>query len=113
MYDLCRAELYIGHSEDIGVGLRLWQALPSSAAFVTEDRDAWPASPGRHYVAVGHARMECPGALVDELERALKLPLADIARAAHEDLSKYTVERCFEEFLVPAVLGIDAVPAQA
>jgi len=109
MYDLCRAELYIGHSEDIGVGLRLWQALPSSAAFVTEDRDAWPAVLGRHYIGVPHARAECPDVLVDDLEQALKLPLADIARAAHEDLSKYTVERCFEEFLVPAVLGIETV----
>ena len=106
-FDACKAMLYVGHSDEKAFAdMRLWSATACSAALVTEDRDAWPAVAGRHYIALPHAQKENVDAFVDMVEQALKQPLTDIAKTAHEELSKFTVERCFEEFLVPAVLEV-------
>jgi len=110
-FDRCRTMLYIGHSNDIGVGLRLWQAVSTSAVLITEDRSLWPAEPGRHCIVLPPAAAEYPDAFVDSIERALQLPLEDTARTAHEEISQYTVERCMRDFMMPAVLSLDAVPA--
>lgn len=109
-FDACKIMLYVGHSDEKAFAdMRLWSATACSAALVTEDRDAWPAVPGRHYIALPHAQKENVDAFIDSVEQTLKLPLIDIARTAHEELSKYTVERSLKEFMMPAVSGIDAV----
>lgn len=95
-----RAILYVGHSKEPGFpGLRLWQAIATSAALVTEDRDAWPAIAGRHYVPIPEAREDNPEELAASIESALDQPLQDIARTAHEELSPYTVDRCLKDLM--------------
>jgi hypothetical protein len=96
-----RAILYVGHSKEPGFpGLRLWQAIATSAALVTEDRDAWPAIAGRHYVPIPEAREDNPEELAASIESALDQPLQDIARKAHEELSTYTVDRCLSDYVM-------------
>jgi len=96
-----RGVLYVGHSSEPGFpGLRLWQAMATSAALVTEDRDAWPAVPWRHYVPIPEAREDDPEKLVTSLENALSQPLVDVARKAHEELAPYTVDRCLSEYVM-------------
>lgn len=100
----CKAALYVGHSEEPGFpGMRLWQAVATSAALITEARDAWPAVPGRHYIAIPPARENDPEAFIGDLEKALQQPLLEIARMAHEELSKYTIEKCIADYVVPEI----------
>lgn len=103
--DKCRVDLYIGHSEELGfAGSRLWPLIGSSATLVTEPRDAWPAVPGRHYIEIEAANPERLDLLLETLERVLANPeeLTRVSRTAHEELSAYTIDRCMEEFVVPA-----------
>jgi hypothetical protein len=107
-FDFCRAMLYIGHSdENAFADMRLWSAVATSAALVTEGRDAWPAIPGKHYLTLPHARKENPDEFVDAVEKVLKEPLIDIAKCMYDDLSRFTVDRCIEEFTIPT---IEALP---
>lgn len=102
-----KAVLHVGHSGETSFpGMRLWQAVATSAVLVTERRDAWPAVEGRHYVGLPAAERERPGVFVDALVEALKAPYHEVAGRAHEELSRYTVERCMEEFVVPATAGL-------
>jgi len=95
--DRCRATLYVGHSEEIAVpGFRIWQAVATSAALVTEAADAWPAVAGVHYVGIPTARKDHMDEFIEGIEKALLLPLGAIARRAHADLSKYTIEKDME-----------------
>jgi hypothetical protein len=104
LMDSSRAVLHVGHSDEPGFpGMRLWQAIASSAALLTEPRDAWPAVAGRHYIELPKPIEDRIGEFLDAIERALAGPLEDTARVAHEELSKYTVERCMNEFFVPAI----------
>jgi len=103
-FNSCKAMLYVGHAEeDAFADMRLWSAVSTSAALVTENRDAWPAIPGVHYVPLYPAKKENPEEFVDAIESALKMPLVDMARRMHKDLSAYTAERCMEEFTIPAI----------
>lgn len=106
--DSSRANLYIGHSSDYAFpGTRLWHAISSSAVLISERRDAWPAIPGRHYIELEPARLERPGTFAGQLTEVLdQEPLEEVARTAHEELSLYTIDRCMEEFLVPATKGL-------
>lgn len=106
--DLCKADLYLGHSEDYGFpGTRLWHAIASSAALITERRDAWPAVANRHYVTIESASQANVRRFVNELrEILLHYPLEQLARTAHEELSQYTIDRCMEDFVVPATKGL-------
>jgi hypothetical protein len=106
--DASRADLYVGHSSDYAFpGTRLWHAIASSAALISERRDAWPAIPGRHYVELEPADIGNPEVFIGQLAEVLDhQPLKQIARTAHEELSLYTVDRCMEEFLVPATKGL-------
>lgn len=106
-YDRCRVALHIPHSEESYLSSeRIWQFIASSAAMVTEKRDVWPAVAGRHYIELPEAQEKDVDKFIDSVEQALKLPLTDIARTAHEELSGYTVDRCLKEFMMPAVLDI-------
>ena len=103
-FDACRMMLYIGHSDEKSFAhLRLWSAVSSSAALVTEERDAWPAVAGRHYVSLLPVEEHNPEAFVDQLAETLKLPLEKIARVMHEEMSLYTADRCLKEFMIPAI----------
>lgn len=101
--ELCRADLHIGHSiEPSFPGMRLWQAIATSAALITENRDAWPAVDGLHYVGVPHFQESDPAAFFENLQMALNLPLREISARAHGDLERYRVEYCMTTYLVPA-----------
>jgi len=103
--DQSRAVLYVGHSEEKSFpGMRIWQAIASSAALLTEERDAWPAVRGTHYLSVVPTDAilvgpEDPGYLrvfLERLEFLLEHDLEEIAVRAHDDLKAYTVDRCME-----------------
>lgn len=102
LLDRCRAVLYVGHSDETSFpGMRLWQAAAASAALVSEERDPWPAIPGTHLISIPAAIEASPDAFLASLETVLKGDLESVARAAHQELSRWTVERCMEEFMVP------------
>lgn len=108
--DVCLADLHVGHSSEPSFpGMRLWQAIATSSAIVTEKRDAWPALEGRHYVAIDHFNPEDPGKFLTAIEASLHQPLLQIARIAHDELSSYRVARCMNEFLIPASAPIERV----
>lgn len=104
----CCFDLYIGHSSDYAFpGMRIWQAISSSTALIMERRNAWPAVPGRHFVSVEQASREHPEAFLEAVSDAvLRQPFQDIARLAHDELSAYTIDRCMEEFVIPATKGL-------
>lgn len=103
-FNSCRVMLHVAHSEEPGFPtLRLWQAISTSAVLVTERRDAWPGVAGRHFLAVPPAQRENPESFADSIEELLRRPLVCIAYQAHHDLAAYTVNRCIEEFMIPAV----------
>lgn len=106
--DATVADLYVGHSEDYAFpGMRLWQVISSSAALISERRNAWPAVPGRHYVSLDPLIKANSKRWLDELAYTLRhQPLLEIARRAHGELSTYTIDRCMEEYLVPATKGL-------
>jgi len=97
IYEKCRATLYIAHSDEPSFpGFRIWQSVATSSALVTEKRDVWPATAGRHYVEVPEAKKEDVGEFVAKIEQTLNLPLEEIARRAHTELSLYAVDRAME-----------------
>lgn len=103
-FNACRAMLYVGHStERAFADLRLWSAMSTSAALITEDREAWPARRGLDFFAVNPAREENPDAFVDSLEAALLAPLPSFARNMNEHLAPYTVDFCIEKYTIPAI----------
>lgn len=106
--DTCRAVLYVGHSSEAAFpGMRLWQAISSSAALITERRDAWPAVPGKHFLEVEPAVQGNSDLFVDAVDRELAgKDLRAVAVDAHDHLSEYTAERCMEEYLVPATISL-------
>lgn len=107
--DRALIDLYIGHSSDLSFpGMRLWQGIASSAALVTEPRDAWPAVAGRHYIEVPEVDPDLFGFFVENLRELLQdtAALRSIAETAHKELSVYTVDRCMEGFVVPATKGL-------
>lgn len=106
--DECMADLYLGHSSDYAFpGMRLWQDIASSAALISERRDAWPAKDGRHYVSLKPAvESNIRRFLVDLNEILTSYPLRELAKTAHLELSSYTIDRCMEEFVVPATKGL-------
>jgi hypothetical protein len=101
--DRCRISLYVGHCEDPSFATtRLWQTIASSAALVMEDRDAWPATPGLHYVTIPRVDLSNLGGFLDSLERVLeRSDLESVARTAFDDLSKFSVKECMERYVVP------------
>lgn len=108
--DLSLLDLYIGHSDEPSFpGMRLWQGIASSATLVTEPRDAWPAVAGRHYIEIPAAVPDVFEVFVESLKSVLKLgegSLRSVSMTAHAELSVYTIERCMEEFVVPATKGL-------
>jgi hypothetical protein len=106
--DECRIDLYVGHSEEPSFpGSRLWATIASSAALVTEPRDAWPAVRGRHYIEIPSFDSDMPEFFIESLDALIAHPriLEGIARTAHNELSLYTIDRCMNEFVVPATKG--------
>lgn len=108
MLNQCRVDLYLGHCQDYSFpGMRLWQNIASSAALVSERRDAWPAIPGKHYVSVEPATKTNIKRFLSELEYTIShYPLAEMAKTAHQELSLFTIDRCMEEFVIPATRGL-------
>jgi hypothetical protein len=107
--DRSLVDLYIGHSDEPSFpGMRIWQAISSSAALATEPRDAWPAVQGRHYFTLPPADHDKPIIFLDAVKRLLADPsmLRQVAMTAHGDLSSYTIEHCMEEFIIPATEGM-------
>lgn len=103
-YDSCRAELYVAHSDEPGFpGMRIWHAAATSAALVTEKRDAWPMVAGRHYIELEDAIPSAPEAFAEQVDAALSThPVKSIARTCHAEMAAYTPEKA-TEFIVRAI----------
>lgn len=102
-----RCVLYVGHSEEVGFpGMRLWQMVATSTALIAERRDVWPADPTKHLIQLDPVNLKKVHAFCERVKEALKGDVSGIARAAHQDLSLYTAERCMEEFVIPATMGL-------
>lgn len=105
--EAARSILYVGHSDEPSFpGMRLWQMVATSCALVAEKRDTWPADAARHLVQLDEVDMKQVHHFITAVEEALKGDLEGVARRAHQELSLYTVERCMEEFLIPATTGL-------
>ena len=97
IFDQCRVALHIPHSEESYLSSeRIWHFVASSATLVTEKRDVWPAVAGRHYIELPEAKESELDLFVDRVEQTLRLPLEEIARRAHSELSIYTIEKAME-----------------
>ncbi len=99
--DSCRADLYIGHSQDYAFpGMRLWQGISSSSALITERRNCWPAIAERHYVAIEPADKSGDDRFLEDLGYVIRhYPLEEIARTAHLELAIYTLDYCMEKIV--------------
>lgn len=107
LVESARCVLFVGHSEEASFpGMRLWQMVATSSALISERRDSWPADPTRHLIHVDPVDMRMVQDFLDDVEKALKMDLAGVARTAHQELSCYSVERCMEEFVIPATEGL-------
>lgn len=100
------ATLYVTHSDvDIFSTWRIWQALPSGAAMVSEKADLWPLVPDVHYVVIPTITKENVETVAGRLRMILSEPseLAGVARRAWNDLGpSFTVDKCVMDYLVPA-----------
>jgi hypothetical protein len=99
-----RAVIIVPHSPGSFPQWRLWHAVASSAALLAPWPSAWPGENGKHYIELPFPDPARPWPFVDAVTAALgRMDLADIARRAHADLSKITVEKAFEEWTVPEI----------
>lgn len=103
--DTAIASIYIAHSNVRSFSTwRIWQCAASSAALVAEAADSWPAVPDDHYVAMPYLTFENIDAVCDWLRTLPQnVDLAAVARRMHDDVGQYfTLERCIDDYLVPA-----------
>lgn len=99
-----RAILIVPHSPGSFPQWRLWHAIASSAALLAPWPSGWPGESGKHYIELPFPDPARPWPFVDAVVAALgRSDLAAFARRAHEDLSKITVARAFEEWTVPEI----------
>jgi len=99
-----RAVLHIPQIDDcVFPTMRIWQSIASSAMMLLEPVDAYPAIPGAHYIEIPRLAEDT----IDEVAKAIDMilyrsDLHEIARKAYADLSEMTVQKCFEEYVIPA-----------
>lgn len=96
-----KGALYLPHSRVSSFSTwRIWQVIASSAGLIAPaGSDAWPLEPGRHYVEYDLDRPDYD-ALAHLLDGAA---LRDVAlRACAEIGPRFTMERCVNDYLVPA-----------
>lgn len=99
-----RSILIVPHSPGSFPQWRLWHAIASSAALLAPWPKAWPAESGKHYIEVPFPDPARPGPFLDAIMAALgRSDLSTVARTAHEEISKITVARAFEEWTVPEI----------
>lgn len=101
-----RGILLVPHSPGSFPQWRLWHAVASSAALLAPWETAWPAM-SSDYVSLPFPEPARPAIFLDAVHRALaRTDLAEIARRAHEHLSKITVAQAFDQWMMPAVTEI-------
>ena len=99
-----RSILIVPHSPGSFPQWRLWHAIASSAALLAPWPKAWPAESGKHYIEVPFPDPARPWPFLDAIMAALgRSDLSTVARTAHEEISKITVARAFEEWTVPEI----------
>ena len=90
-----RINLMIPWSKNCSLtSMRLIQSIGSSAAFLTEKHDTYPAIANEHYIEI--TDFDNKSKSIDEIEQALKQDVSKIAAKAHADLSKVTTLRCMD-----------------
>jgi hypothetical protein len=102
--DKTKLSLYIPHEDNCSFAtMRLWHTIASSAVMLIEPTDTWPAQPEQHYIEIPTIKPDNMAEIVGKINVAANRPdLLDIARRAHDELSKFDVKYCMEEFLIPA-----------
>lgn len=101
----CVVNLCVLHGQDLSFpSFRIWQSIASSSIFVSETGDVWPAVPGRHCILMppitDSTIKECASILSNVLDR--RVELKSMAQVAHQELSKFTIERIVHEYVMPA-----------
>lgn len=93
-----KAILHVPHSIASFPALRLWQAISSSAALLAPAYSAWPAEAGKHFAPLPWPKEGDPSPFMAAVEESLSgTDLKTMAVRAHEDLSRWTIERCADE----------------
>lgn len=103
--DRAKASLYVAHSDVESFSTwRIWQTLGTSACLVAEKADSWPLVPERHFVEIPRITWVNAKVVADHLSRLLTdTDLLGTAKRAYEEIgSEYSVERCINQYLVPA-----------
>jgi hypothetical protein len=100
------ATLHVMHSDvDIFSTWRIWTALQSGAAMVSEPADLWPLIPEVHYTTIPTITEENVETVAGRLKMLISEPsiLKETARRAWSDLGPaYTVDKCIRNHLIPA-----------
>lgn len=107
-----RAAIYVAHSIVQSFSTwRLWQMIATSTALIAEPGEAWPFVVGEHYLPIPYygGSEESRRNIHDQVVRYFQDSnrLGRVARKAHEDLAeRFTIERCVEDWLVPASVQV-------
>lgn len=82
--------------------MRLWHAVASSAVMLIEPTDTWPAIAGQHYIQIPHITDNNIKDVAQIIDGVLsKTNLIEMAKTAHNDLSKYTIKYCHDNYIIP------------
>ena len=76
---------------------RMLHTIGTSAAMLTEKADTYPAKNDKHIIQI--TDFDDENTTIKEIEHALTLDLQSIARRAHDDLSKITVDVSMEQLI--------------
>jgi hypothetical protein len=112
-----KAAIYIAHSiVQTFSTWRLWQMVSTATALIAEPGESWPFIAGAHYLPIpymGQSEESRETVHQQILAYYNDVPALDgVAHRAFDELAhKYTVDRCIEDFLVPASIKVrEAVP---
>lgn len=118
--DVSAAALYIAHSPVWSFSTwRLWQGLAAGVAHIAEVGDSWPFEANVHYIAIDHLSEDPEDNLKNTItvSRIMEAScdehrLNEIVLASYNAFShKFTLDRCVEDFLVPASSNLSLLAA--
>lgn len=97
--------LDIPHADGCSFGtMRLWQTIASSAVLLVEPMDTWPGIPNEHYIQLPVVNLQTIDSVAEFIDETIRRnDLQQIAKHAHKELSRFTPERCMQEFVIPNI----------
>ena len=113
-----RAALYVAHSNVWSFSTwRLWQGLAAGTPHIAEPGDSWPFVAGKHYIPFTpfSESEEVNRTSIDFISNVIRedVWLQGVADSAYADLAdNFTLQRCVEDYLVPASLQLREMPRE-